>query len=136
MSKLLDLLPSWVPIAAIGILLVVIGGGFLALRQSWQAEATAKADLVKALDDNKSLNDALRDREAFQDEVRKGFKDLAGKVGDLKTINTTFQRQVRSHADSSEPLTDSDRADLGLLFPDSGGDKGGAGTVRGAGPPR
>ncbi|WP_319798339.1 hypothetical protein [Nitrobacter sp.] len=136
MSKLLDLLPSWVPIAAVGILLAVLAGGALALRQSWKAEATAAADLAKALDDNKSLEKTLRDREAFQDEVRKGFQDLASKVGDLKSINTTFQRQVRSHADSSEPLTDSDRADLGLLFPGSGGDKGGAGTIRGSGSSR
>lgn len=136
MSRLLDLLPSWVPIAAVGLLLVVIGGGFLALRQSWQAEATARADLARVVEDNKNLEKTLRDREAFQEEVRKGFQDLAGKVGGLQAANSNYQRQVRTNAGSNDPLSDADRAALGLLFPGPGGNPGGPAAVRGAGPSR
>jgi hypothetical protein len=40
--KILDLLPSWVPFAAVGLLLLTLAGGVFALRAAWQAEGAAK----------------------------------------------------------------------------------------------
>jgi hypothetical protein len=48
---LVGLLPPWVPLAAAGVLLVALVGGFFALKASWQAEGAAKviADDQKAV---------------------------------------------------------------------------------------
>lgn len=48
MSKLLSFLPSWVPFAAVGILLAVLAAGAFALKTSWQAEATNAQSLQDA----------------------------------------------------------------------------------------
>ncbi len=42
MSRLLALLPPWVPFAVVGVLLAGLVGGFFALRAAWQAEGAAK----------------------------------------------------------------------------------------------
>lgn len=47
-DKLLSFLPSWMPFAAVGVLLLVLGGGALALKNSWQAEATTAQRLQDA----------------------------------------------------------------------------------------
>jgi hypothetical protein len=38
----LSLLPSWVPVVAIGVLIAIAVGGFVALKASWQAEGAAR----------------------------------------------------------------------------------------------
>jgi hypothetical protein len=42
LDKLLDFLPSWVPIAAVGVLLLALGAGALELRSAWRAEGHAR----------------------------------------------------------------------------------------------
>jgi hypothetical protein len=44
MKALLSLLPAWVPVAALGVLLAGLVGGFFALRASWQAEGAARVE--------------------------------------------------------------------------------------------
>jgi hypothetical protein len=41
-DTLLGFLPSWVPFAALGVLLAGLVGGFFALKASWQAEGAAQ----------------------------------------------------------------------------------------------
>lgn len=58
MNRLLDLLPPWLPIAAAGVLLLALVGGFFALKVAWQAEAAAK---VIAADQKSVIEQKERD---------------------------------------------------------------------------
>lgn len=68
MSGLLKLLPSWAPIAAIGVLLLALGGvvwGWLDAREDLGAakvSAAVNAASVKALSDQATLNQGIADR--------------------------------------------------------------------------
>jgi hypothetical protein len=136
LDTILRFLPPWVPMVAVGVLVLAIGAGFLELRAAWRNEATAKANYQTALDANASLTQELSDRAAFQDEVRKGFRDLAGTLDTYQQANTTFGKKVNANASSNQPLDDGDRAALRELFGPGNGDPRPAGAVRGAGPPR
>lgn len=115
-EKALGFLPSWVPFVVVGALLALLGGGLLELKTSWQNEATAKASLSTVEQANDSLRQSLANREAFENDVRQGFKDLTAKVGGLQATNQTFKSQVKSDATSSAPISDGDRTALcGLL---------------------
>jgi hypothetical protein len=56
--KLLDLLPSWLPLVAAGLLAVVLLAGAFVLRASWQAEGAAR---VVAADQKATIEQQRRD---------------------------------------------------------------------------
>ena len=65
MKAVLALLPPWAPLAAIGVLLLALAGGFFALRASWRAEGTAK---VIAAEQKAVLEQKERDAARMQDD--------------------------------------------------------------------
>jgi hypothetical protein len=71
-DTLLGLLPSWVPFAAVGVLVLGLAGGLLALRESWQAEGAARviaADQKAVIEQQKrdaALSAAIIGRQAEQ----------------------------------------------------------------------
>ena len=72
MSKLLGLLPPWMPIALAGVLLIALVGGFLAVPEVWQAEGAAKviaADQKAVIEQNErdaALSAAIINQQAEQ----------------------------------------------------------------------
>jgi hypothetical protein len=72
LDTLLDVLPSWVPFAAIGALLLAVAGGAVALKKAWQAEGAAgviAADRQAVIDQQRhdaALSAAIINQQAQQ----------------------------------------------------------------------
>ncbi|WP_085935684.1 hypothetical protein [Enhydrobacter aerosaccus] len=103
MDKLLSFLPSWVPLAAIGILLVVLAGGAWALKTSWQNEALASAQLEQFKKDAALSAKALETRDARIKQVEAEAATAKQRIANAP-ITATCGPVVRDAADSVRHL--------------------------------
>lgn len=85
MSLLDGLIPPWVKLAAIGVLLVALVGGFFALKSSWQAEGAAK---VIAADQKAVLEQQAKDAKLSAELVASQAAKIAALQDKVQTIIT------------------------------------------------
>ena len=83
MSRLLALLPPWVPFAVVGVLLAGLVGGFFALRAAWQAEGAAK---VIAADRQAVIEQKERDAALSAALITQQQEQLAALQAEANTI--------------------------------------------------
>ena len=84
-DTLLGLLPSWVPFAALAVLLLGLAGGFFALKASWQAEGAAK---VIAADQKAVIEQQQKDARLSADLVAKQAAEIATLHDEAQTVIT------------------------------------------------
>ena len=84
-DTLLGFLPSWVPFAALAVLLLGLAGGFFALRASWQAEGAAN---VIAADQKAIVAQKERDARLSTELVESQAIELASLRNRADTIIT------------------------------------------------
>lgn len=121
---MLGLVPPWVPIAAAGVLLAALVGGFFALRAAWRAEGEAR--LAAA------VNGATVKTMSEQAEINHG---IAQKLDALTAERATTMRETIREIyiqPSSDACRQSDamRALNGRLHWRPGGQGGGAAAAR------
>lgn len=111
-SRLLGPYLGWI---AGGLVVVVLVLGWL-YRDAMQDLGAAAAETQRMTKANADLKAAIDKMEAFQDEVREGFKNLQSTVLGLQAVNTKFKSKVAADADSQTPLTSGERDRLIELF--------------------
>lgn len=84
-DALLGFLPSWVPFAALGVLLVGLAGGFLALEASWRAEGAAQ---VIAADQKAVIEQQQKDARLSADLVARQAAEIAALQDKAQTVIT------------------------------------------------
>ena len=82
-ETVLGFLPSWVPFAAVGLLLLAVGGGALALRGSWKAEGAAA---VLAADKQAVIDQQRRDAELSAEIIARQQQQLTALSVKANTI--------------------------------------------------
>jgi hypothetical protein len=96
-------LPPWWPFAAIGILLVVLGGGLLALKHSWQAQALQENKLKQIAADQALSAEAIAIRDARLIQVEAQAAAARRKI-DNAPVTTSCGSVMRDTADSVQQL--------------------------------
>ena len=130
-SRLLGPYLGWI---AGGLVVVVLVLGWL-YRDALKDLGAAAAETQRVTKANADLKAAIDKMEAFQDEVREGFKNLQSTVQGLQAVNTTFKSKVAADADSNTPLTAGERDRLIELFGPNRVRAGPVAPVRGPGAP-
>lgn len=82
-ETILGFLPSWVPFAAVGLLLLALGGGVLALRSAWKAEGAAA---VVAADKQAVIDQQRRDAQLSGEIIARQQQQLAALSARANTI--------------------------------------------------
>lgn len=98
-----------------GLVVVVLVLGWL-YRDALKDLGAAAAETQRVTKANADLKAAIDKMEAFQADVREGFKNLQSAVQGLQAVNTTFKSKVAADADSLTPLTAGERDRLIELF--------------------
>jgi hypothetical protein len=84
-DTLLGFLPSWVPFAALAVLLLGLAGGFFALRASWQAEGAAN---VIAADQKAVIEQQRKDARLSAELVASQAAEIATLQDKAQTVIT------------------------------------------------
>jgi hypothetical protein len=92
-DTLLGLLPSWVPVAAVGVLLAGLVGGFFALKASWQAEGAAK---VIAADQKAVIEQQQKDARLSAELVAQQAAEIATLQDEAQTVITRIDNAPKT----------------------------------------
>lgn len=92
-DALLGFLPSWVPFAAIGVLVAGLVGGFFALKASWQAEGAAQ---VIAADQKAVIEQQQKDARLSADLVARQAAEIATLQDKAQTVITRIDNAPKT----------------------------------------
>jgi len=120
MTKLLGLLPPWVPVAAIGLLLVALVSGCFVLRASWQAEGAAKfsaavnAASLRTMSEQAERNQVIGDKlerltgqrsETIKETIREVYiqpsSETCRQSAPMRALNGRLQYRPNGHSGSA-----------------------------------
>ncbi len=92
-DTLLGYLPSWVPFAAVGVLLAGLVGGFFALKASWQAEGAAQ---VIAAGQRVVIEQQQKDARLSADLVARQAAEIATLQDKAQTVITRIDNAPKT----------------------------------------
>jgi hypothetical protein len=92
-DTLLGFLPSWVPFAALGLLLAGLAGGVFALRAGWQAEGAAR---VIAADQKAVIEQQQKDARLSAELVAKQAVEIAALQDKAQTVITRIDNAPKT----------------------------------------
>jgi hypothetical protein len=92
-DTLLGFLPSWVPFAALGLLLAGLAGGVFALRAAWQAEGAAR---VIAADQKAVIEQQQKDARLSAELVAKQAVEIAALQDKAQTVITRIDNAPKT----------------------------------------
>ena len=92
-DAVLGFLPSWVPFAAVGVLLAGLVGGFFALKASWQAQGAAN---VIAADQKAVIEQQQKDARLSADLVARQAAEIATLQDKAQTVITRIDNAPKT----------------------------------------
>jgi hypothetical protein len=92
-DALLGVLPSWVPFAAVGVLVLGLVGGFVALKASWQAEGAAR---VIAADRKAVIEQQQKDARLSAELVNRQAAEIAVLQDKAQTVITRIDHAPKT----------------------------------------
>jgi hypothetical protein len=92
-DTLLGFLPSWVPFAAIGVLLVGLAAGFFALKASWQTEGAAR---VIAADQKAVIEQQQKDARLSAELVARQAAEISTLQDKAQTVITRIDNAPKT----------------------------------------
>lgn len=93
LDTLLGVLPSWVPFAAIGVLLAGLVGGVFALKASWQSEGAAK---VIAADQKAVIEQQQKDARLSAELVARQAAEIASLQDKAQAVITRIDNAPKT----------------------------------------